>query len=91
MQDMKGDQLQAGMYVIYAVEYYDSLEQRIGLIIEVKEVADKPSMLRIKSVRKNHKGEWERVRSSGLTNKKGIFAVAHTHVPDEVQKILERK
>ena len=91
MEDMRGMYLQEGMYVVYAVEYYDSLEQRIGLIQEIKEVPKKPTMLRIKSVRRNHNGTWERVRSSGLTNKKGIFAVSHTHIPDEVQMMLERK
>ena len=91
MQDMRGMYLQKGMYVIYAVEYYDSLEQRIGLIVEVVEAEKKPSMLRIKSVRRNHDGAWERVKSSGLRNKNGIFAVSHTHIPDEVQMMLERK
>lgn len=91
MEDMKGMYLQKGMYVVYAVEYFDSLEQRIGLIFEVKDHDKKPSMLRIKSVRRNRNGNWERIRSSGLTNRKGIFAVSHTHVPDEVQQLLERK
>lgn len=89
MQDVRGMYLQKGMYIIYAVEYYDSLEQRIGLIIDVDEKENK-TVLRVRSARNNN-GTWERVRSSGLTNRKGIFAVAHTHIPDEIQLLLERK
>jgi len=91
MKDMKGTVLQKGMYVIYAVEHYDSLEQRIGLVLEVKDVNDKPSVLRIRSVRKHYSGKWEKVRSSGLTNERGIFVVSSTHIPDDVQLLLNKE
>lgn len=87
MQDMKGMYLQAGMYIVYAA---DAGELRIGRIIEIKAAVNTPSILRIRSVRKDHTGRWEIVKSSGLTNTKSIFGVSALHIPDEVQILLER-
>ena len=96
MKDVKGTELKKGMYIVYASEHYDSLEQRIALILDVKEVTPKKgkayTFLSIRSVRrKAWDNTWEYVKSSGLKHSRGIFAVSNTHIPEEVVKLLERK
>lgn len=94
MKDVKGTELQKGMYIVYASEYYDSLEQRIALVRDVKTVTPQRgkayTFLSIRSVRRNHDGTWQIVKSSGLKHSNGIFAVSHAHIPEEVVKLLER-
>jgi hypothetical protein len=96
MKDIKGTELQKGMYIVYASEHYDSLEQRIALILDVKTVTPeigKPyTFLSIKSARRvTWNDTWEIVKSSGLKHSRGIFAVSTSHIPDAVVKLLERK
>lgn len=96
MKDVKGTELQKGMYIVYASEYYDSLEQRIALILDIKTVTPKRgktyTFLSIKSARRlTWEDTWEIVKSSGLKHSRGIFAVSTSHIPDEVIKLLERK
>lgn len=95
MKDVKGTELQKGMYIVYAAEYDDSLEQRIALILDVKTIKPEHgksyTFLSIRSIRKNWKGEWQYQKSSGLKHSNGIFAVSHTHISEEIQRLLERK
>lgn len=95
MKDVKDTELKAGMYIVYASEYYDSLEQRIAYILGVKTVTPQRgkayTFLSIRSIRRNWDGKWEVVKSTGLRHSNGIFAVSNTHIPDEVVKLLERK
>lgn len=95
MKDVKDTELKAGMYIVYASEYYDSLEQRIALILGVKTVVPQQgqsyTFLSIRSVRHDYTGEWVRVKSSGLKHSNGIFAVSNTHIPEHIVQLLEGK
>jgi len=102
IQDVRGMYLSPGMYIVYAAEYADSLEQRIAKILAIKEseskYGDNHEYLSVRSVRRRyiapeyHYKAWELNndgKAHAIKNMDGVFAIAPSHVPDEVRSLLD--
>lgn len=95
LQDCKGMYLQPGMYVVYAAECADRLEQRIAKIIAIKRKTPrygKPySYLSVKSVYKNWREQWEPNndgKAHALKNMDGVFAVPPSCIATDIMELL---